>query len=85
VGEAACWLQDQEGPALPPPSDPPPQFGEWKPAPDSKYLYNVNLKHYYDPATDFYYGGEPAAWTQSPGIPEGALYKSMHPAKATGM
>jgi hypothetical protein len=77
-------MQDQEGPPLPPPKEPPPQFGRWKPSPDSKYLYNVALKFYYDQATGFYYGGEPPAWTQSPSIPDGALYKNMHPEKASG-
>lgn len=29
---------------------------------------------YYDPKTQWYYGGEPVAWTQKPGLPSAAMF-----------
>lgn len=60
---------------MPPPAQPPPQLGSWQKNSQSKYLYNSELKWYYDEGSGFYYGGEPPEWTASPAIPEAAKYK----------
>lgn len=74
-------LQDAEAPPMPPPAQPPPQFGSWDKVATSPYLFNAALNWYYDGKTGFYYGGEPPAWTQAPAIPQGARYESLAPKK----
>jgi len=34
----------------------------------------VHYRWYYDPKSEWYYGGEPVAWTQKPGLPSAALF-----------
>lgn len=45
----------------------------WEPDAASGYLYNAVHRHYYEPKTGMYYGGEPPAWTVKPAIPAEAL------------
>lgn len=46
----------------------------WEPDASSGYLYNAVHRHYYEPKTSMYYGGDPPAWTLKPPIPAEALY-----------
>lgn len=70
---------------MPPPAQPPPQFGSWKVVDTSPYLFNAALQWYYDKQTGFYYGGDPPAWTQAPAIPQGALYESLSAGKGASI
>ncbi len=51
-------------------------IGSWESDPTSGYLYNALHRHYYEPKTGMYYGGDPPAWTLKPKIPAEALYAS---------
>ena len=46
----------------------------WEPDAASGYLYNAVHRHYFQPKTGMYYGGDPPAWTLKPSIPAEALY-----------
>lgn len=46
----------------------------WEPDAASGYLYNAVHRHYYEPTTGMYYGGDPPAWTLKPAIPAEAVY-----------
>jgi hypothetical protein len=70
--------QDQEAAPMPPPAHPPPQFGAWERSDTADYWYNKHLRWYFDVKTGFYYGGEPPAWTQDPGIPDAARFEKMN-------
>lgn len=65
---------DADAAPLPPPAQPPPQLGKWEKNSQSAYLYNAELRWYYDEKSGFYYGGEPPTWTTTPSIPEAAKY-----------
>lgn len=65
---------------MPPPAQPPPQFGSWTRTDSSAYWYNTRLRWYYDDKTGLYYGGDPPVWSQTPAIPEGARFDQLGPA-----
>jgi hypothetical protein len=48
----------------------------WEPDAASGYLYNAVHRHYFQPKTGMYYGGDPPAWTLKPSIPAEALYSN---------
>lgn len=48
-------------------------LGSWEPDAASGYLYNAVHRHYFEPKTGMYYGGDPPAWTIKPAIPAEAL------------
>jgi WW domain-binding protein 4 len=37
-------------------------------------IFRDLCRWYYDPKTQWYYGGEPVAWTQKPGLPSAAMF-----------
>jgi hypothetical protein len=51
----------------------------------SPYLFNKQLKFYYDEKTGFYYGGDPPEWVQNPKIPDGAKYENLMKGKIAGV
>lgn len=75
LDDRSCALQDTDAAPLPPPAQPPPQLGKWEKNSQSAYLYNAELRWYYDEKSGFYYGGDPPTWTTAPSIPEAAKYK----------
>eukprot|EP00798_Chlamydomonas_sp_ICE-L_P014528 gene14528-20559_t len=48
--------------------------GTWVWEEESKYYYHAIHRWYYDPTTEFYYGGEPAAWSKVPAVPATARF-----------
>ncbi|CAD7703735.1 unnamed protein product [Ostreobium quekettii] len=50
------------------------QHGTWEDDPDSGYHYHSVYRHYYDPKSGWYYGGDPPQWTQQPNIPEACRF-----------
>lgn len=59
-------------------------LGAWE-TDESGYFYNAVQRYYYNKDNGMYYGGEPAAWTTTPAIPDGARFEhSAHAQKTAG-